>query len=321
LLDDDDHGCLVLAGERATTAQVAFMVRNTSGFLCVAMTGDRLRELCIPLQVGDLGGDDASAAFAVSVDVRRGTTTGISAADRATTMLALADPGTRAQDLDRPGHVVPTRTRPGGVFERRCHTEAATDLLRLSGLNPVAAFAELVRDDGPVADRHDVVAFATEHGLAVVTIDDVVAHRCRIEPAVHRVASTRLSTDWGDFIVHSYGGAMAVNEHLALVLGSPHLLCSPLVYVQHECVTGGVFGVRRCDCRSRLDRALADISSAGAGVVVYLRNPGHGHGSSECAVAVQILRDLGVDCAHLVGVAGHGVGSGNTGRVRLLNAG
>jgi 3,4-dihydroxy 2-butanone 4-phosphate synthase/GTP cyclohydrolase II len=272
VMDDEDReneGDLVLAAEHATAQSIAFMVRHTSGYLCVAAPGERLKELQIPLLPG--AGDRLGTAYGVAVDSRHGTTTGISARDRARTIRALADPATRPEDLIRPGHVVTLQARSGGVFERRGHTEATVDLMRLAGLTPVGVLCEVVRDDGPTAGIGDLRELATRHGLVMITIAELVAHIASHSATVSREASTRIPTAHGEFVVHGYHDEVDASEHLALVFGCPGADTSPLVRVHSECLTGETFGSQRCDCGEQLDLAMAAIAAEGAGVVVYLR--------------------------------------------------
>lgn len=267
--DRENEGDLVMAAEYATSQWIAFMVRHTSGYLCVAAPEERYEELDIPRLPGC--GDPLGTAYGVAVDARSETTTGISARDRAQTIRVLADPESRPQDLIRPGHVVTLRARAGGVFERRGHTEATVDLMRLAGLRPVGVLCEVVRDDGPTADYDDLRQLAMANDLVVVTIAELVAHRAHHSATVSRVATTRIPTEHGDFVVHGYRDEVDGREHLALVFGRPERRAAPLVRVHSECLTGDVFGSRRCDCGEQLELAMAAIADDGAGVVVYLR--------------------------------------------------
>jgi 3,4-dihydroxy 2-butanone 4-phosphate synthase/GTP cyclohydrolase II len=217
------------------------------------------------------GGDAQGTAFTVTVDAKRGTTTGISAADRATTIRTLASSASVPSDFSRPGHVFPLRVRDGGVLARRGHTEAASDLARLAGLSPIGVLCELAHDDGSMMRPPALQAFATEHDLALIHIDDLVAYRRRTESIVAPVAEARLPTRHGPFVVRVFRDSIEKREHLALVRGEVRGASEVLVRVHSECVTGDLFGSLRCDCGAQLDAALAKVAQAGRGVVVYLR--------------------------------------------------
>jgi len=297
VVDDEDReneGDLIMAAERVTPEAIAFMVRHTSGLVCVGMTGERLDELDIGLMV-ERGTEALGTAFTVSVDVREGTTTGISAADRAATIRALVDPASAPADFARPGHVFPLRARPGGVLRRPGHTEAAVDLATLAGLSPAGVLCELVRPDGAMARGDDLAAFAAEHGLPLITIDELIAHRRRREQLVLRRSSSILPTPYGPFTVHAFESLVDGVEHLALVRGDVTGAAPVLVRVHSECLTGDVFGSGRCDCGAQLQLALANIAEAGCGVVVYLR----GHEGRGIGLAAKIdayrLQDGGLD--------------------------
>jgi 3,4-dihydroxy 2-butanone 4-phosphate synthase/GTP cyclohydrolase II len=292
--DRENEGDLIMAAELVTPEAIAFMVRHTSGLVCVGMTGERLDELDIPLMVH--GGTEAQGtAFTVSVDVQAGTTTGISAADRAATVRALVDPAAAPGDFARPGHVFPLRARPGGVLRRPGHTEAAVDLATLAGLSPAGVLCELVRPDGEMARGSDLAIFAAEHGLAIITVDELIAYRRRREQLVLRRSSATLPTPYGPFTVHAYESMIDGVEHLALVKGDVSGAEPVLVRVHSECLTGDVFGSCRCDCGPQLELALANVAEAGRGVVVYLM----GHEGRGIGLAAKIeayrLQDGGLD--------------------------
>jgi 3,4-dihydroxy 2-butanone 4-phosphate synthase/GTP cyclohydrolase II len=327
--DRENEGDLIMAAELVTPEAIAFMVRYTSGLVCVGMAGERLDELDIPLMVQ--GGTEAKGtAFTVSVDVRAGTTTGISAADRAATVRALVDPASAPGDFARPGHVFPLRARPGGVLRRPGHTEAAVDLASLAGLSPAGVLCELVRPDGEMARGSDLAAFAAEHGLAIVTVDELIAYRRRREQLVLRRSSATLPTPYGPFTVHAYESMVDGVEHLALVRGDVSGVDPVLARVHSECLTGDVFGSCRCDCGPQLELALANIAEAGRGVVVYLM----GHEGRGIGLAAKIeayrLQDGGLDTveANLAqglpvddrdyGVGAHILGDLGVGAVRLM---
>lgn len=263
--DREDEGDLVLAAAGATPEWLAFMIRHTSGILCVPMTDERADALALPLMVAD-NTDRHRTAFTVSVDLIEGTTTGISAADRCATVRALADPASRPEWFARPGPVFPLRARPGGVLERPGHTEAAVELAHLAGLPPVMVIGELMCPDGRVADRAEIARFAAAHQLVTVTIAELVAYRRAGGTGVTEVAQAAMPTRHGRFRARLLRTADGV-EHLALVRGELH--GEVLVRVHAECHAGDAFGSLGCDCGDQLDTALAEIDRAGAGVLLY----------------------------------------------------
>jgi 3,4-dihydroxy 2-butanone 4-phosphate synthase/GTP cyclohydrolase II len=268
--DRENEGDLILAAEKATPEAIAFVLRYTSGVVCVAVPGARCDALHLPLMV-PRGSDPHGTAFTVTVDAKRGTTTGISAADRAATIRAIANHASTPDDFTRPGHVFPLRARDGGVLTRRGHTEAASDLARLAGLSPVGALSELTHDDGTMMRLPALQAFATKHELGLIHIDDLVAYRRRTKSVVEPVAEARLPTRHGPFVVHVFRDSIENREHLALVRGDVRGASDVLVRVHSECVTGDLFGSLRCDCGAQLDAALARVAQDGRGAVVYLR--------------------------------------------------
>jgi 3,4-dihydroxy 2-butanone 4-phosphate synthase/GTP cyclohydrolase II len=289
----ENEGDLIMAAEKATSAATAFMVRHTSGVVCAALPGARLTDLQLPLMVAE-NGDSHGTAFTVTVDYRHGTSTGISAADRATTLRALADPEIGGSAFRRPGHVFPLRARPGGVLERRGHTEAAVDLARLAGLRPAGVLCELVNDDGSMSRPPELGAFAARHGLAMISVGELAAYRRRTEQLVTPVADARLPTRHGLFSARIYHDHLGT-EHLALVMGEVRGAADVLVRVHSECLTGDIFGSLRCDCGAQLDAALARIAGEGRGVVVYLRgHEGRGVGLTSKVHAYK-LQDQGRD--------------------------
>ncbi|GAB4658942.1 3,4-dihydroxy-2-butanone-4-phosphate synthase [Mycobacterium avium] len=283
VVDDEDReneGDLIMAAEMATSEAMAFMIRHTTGLVCVAMTDGRAEELQLPLMVSN-GDDPRRTAFTVSVDLKEGTSTGVSASDRALTIRALADLSTHPHQLCRPGHVFPLRARPGGVLERDGHTESAVDLCRLAGLAPVGVLAEIVNDDGTMARRPQLKRFATEHGLAMLAVPDIVQYRVRHEAVVQREAAGRIPTRHGEFTAISLRTLAGGIEHVALVLGDVDQTDVPegsgeaspiLTRVQSECLTGDVFGSQQCDCSAKLEQSMTRIGAAGRGVIVYLRD-------------------------------------------------
>jgi 3,4-dihydroxy 2-butanone 4-phosphate synthase/GTP cyclohydrolase II len=275
VVDDEDReneGDLIIAAEKMTPDKMAFMIRYTSGVICLPMEGSRLDELQLPLMVsGNENTEGQRTAFTVSVDAQHGTTTGISAADRATTVKAMIHPATKATDLARPGHIFPLRYREGGVLKRAGHTEAAVDLAGMAGCYRAGVLAEIVNDDGTMQRMPDLEKFAEVHGLVLVTIADLIRYRRHFEKLVRRVSEARIPTQYGDFTAHVFESVLDGTEHVAFVRGEVSGKENVLVRMHSECLTGDVFGSLRCDCGVQLDRALERIGREGEGVVVYLR--------------------------------------------------
>jgi len=335
VVDDEDReneGDIIFAASKATPELMAFTIRYSSGVICVPMPADMLDRLEIPLMTPH-NKDKLRTAYTISVDARDGVSTGISAADRAHTCRVLADSATEPWEITRPGHVFPLRYREGGVLVRRGHTEAAVDLAMLAGLTPAGVLVEIVNDDGTMKRAPQLREFADEHGLKMISIDDLVHYRRRTENHVERVAETRLPTAHGDFTAFGYKISIDDSEHVALVYGDPAELKSGepvLTRVHSECLTGDVFGSKRCDCGPQLDEALQRVVEAGRGVVIYLRgHEGRGIGllgklqayslqdggrdtvdanldlglpadARHYGAATQILRDLGVERVRLL---------------------
>jgi 3,4-dihydroxy 2-butanone 4-phosphate synthase/GTP cyclohydrolase II len=275
VVDDEDReneGDLIVAAEKITPEIVAFMMSECRGLICVPMEPQELDRLELP-QMVDANTESMRTAFTVSVDAgaAHGVTTGISAADRAATIRLLAQPSSVAADFVRPGHVFPLRARSGGVLTRAGHTEAGVDLARLAGLRPAAAIVEIAREDGTMARLPELVPFARKHGLAIISIEDLIAYRRSAEPTVRREASTTLPTAFGDFRAHGYRSTADGVEHIALVAGDLGDGTDVLVRVHSECLTGDVFGSQRCDCGPQLQGALRRVAEEGRGVVLYLR--------------------------------------------------
>lgn len=279
VVDDEDReneGDIVFAASAATPELMAFTIRYSSGVICAPMTGEELDRLKLP-PMTHVNEDRKGTAYTVSVDARDGVDTGISAADRARTVRLLSSAGTEPGDLTRPGHVFPLRAVEGGVLVRPGHTEAAVDLARLAGLPPAGAIAEVVNDDGTMARLPELVAFAREHGLAIISIEDLIAYRRRTELHVDRAAVTALPTVHGEFTAVGYKGTLDGVEHIALVAGGLDADGrlpdgeDVLVRVHSECLTGDVLGSLRCDCGPQLEASLQRVAEAGRGVVLYLR--------------------------------------------------
>ena len=298
VVDDEDReneGDLIVAAEHATPEVMAFFVRHTSGLICASITSERADELDLPLMV-TRNTESQRTAFTVTVDYRKGTTTGISATDRSLTARALVHPDTRSEDLARPGHLHVLRAREGGVLKRAGHTEAAVDLARMAGLCPAGVLCEVVTPDGlGMARLPELEAFAARHDLLLVTIADLIRHRRQRERLVRRAGSARLPTEYGEFRCVAYQSVLDHETHLAFVMGEPAGEENVLVRVHSECLTGDVFGSRRCDCGAQLHSALRMIADAGLGAVIYLRgHEGRGIGIAHKLQAYE-LQDGGLD--------------------------
>jgi 3,4-dihydroxy 2-butanone 4-phosphate synthase/GTP cyclohydrolase II len=290
----ENEGDVVIGAEFVTPSVMNFMARKARGLICVAMMRERLEQLGLSPMVAD-STDPKGTAFYVSVDHRTLATTGISASDRAHTIRALADPSSVPLDFTRPGHVFPLAYREGGVLKRAGHTEASIDLCNLAGLQPAAVICEIADEDGEMARRPQLLEFAAEHGMKMVAIEDLVAFRRRSESLVTRVSEARLPLDQGNFRAVGYIDSVDGIEHLALVMGDPTGDPPVLVRMHSECLTGDVFGSRRCDCGPQLQRALELIAAEGRGVVVYLGgHEGRGVGLTKKLHAYQ-LQDGGLD--------------------------
>ena len=291
--DRENEGDLIMAGQHATPAAINFMARFGRGLICVPTTSERLEQLGIGRMVHE-NRESFRTDFQVSVDAARGITTGISAADRAKTIQIMASPTAVPEDLVQPGHVFPLRARPGGVLQRAGHTEAAVDLAQLAGLRSIGVLCEILNDDGTMARLPQLKKFARKHRLKICSIADLIQFRRMREKLVEQVEVVKMPTDYGDFDLHLYRSKTDGQHHLALVRGDVAGQHGVLVRVHSECLTGDVFGSRRCDCGPQLHQAMRQVAEAGHGVIIYMRQEGRGIGLAPKIKAYK-LQERGYD--------------------------
>lgn len=291
--DRENEGDIVMAAAKITPTAVNFMAKFARGLICAPITEERAQQLGLQRMVAH-NREIYKTDFTVSVDAAQGVTTGISAKDRAITIKALADATSMPEDLVQPGHVFPLQGRPGGVLQRAGHTEAAIDLARLAGLDPSGAICEILNEDGTMARLPDLLKFRRKHGLKLCSIEQLIAYRRKQEKLVAREQTIFMPTDYGDFDLHLYRSTVDGAHHLALVKGRIDSKKPVLVRVHSECLTGDVFGSRRCDCGSQLHQALRQIEAAGQGVLVYMRQEGRGIGLGPKIHAYK-LQEQGLD--------------------------